>query len=226
MESLWNANSKEEKLNMWIGKEFFEHIERVAVWNTLTFNKETFGIEKNRLYEVWGEELTIEEKLKKVRNIISEHSRIISSIKNFKNKDKTQAVLENCVEIKDFKLMLWLGLSYNKHWLRCLYMNEPLTCEAEIIAFLTIALNETSVFALDSIDYGLEDLLDGMMYDYFESKAILITEICKRNDIKNQIESSEDDIKVLYDYKIYIEEEVKKIKKTNKELRESFNDCK
>ncbi|OMJ85951.1 hypothetical protein SteCoe_12655 [Stentor coeruleus] len=223
METLWNANSREEKLHMWIGKDCFDHMERVAVWNTLTFNKETFDIEKNRLYVVWGEELTIGEKLRKVRNIISENSRIILSIKNFKEKDKSQAVLDNCAEIKDFKLMLWLGLSYNKHWLRNLYMNEPILCEAEIIAFLIIALNESSVFALDGIDYGLEDLLDGKMYDYFEAKAICVTEILKSCEIKNQIESSEDDIKVLHDYKIFVEEEVKRNKKINKELRDKFS---
>ncbi|OMJ96348.1 hypothetical protein SteCoe_87 [Stentor coeruleus] len=222
MELLWNSNSQKEKLQMWIGEDHFDHIERVAVWNTLGFNEDTFNLKKAELFEEW-DKLNVENKLAKVKTIVAKHSRIISTIKSFKGKDKTQAVLNSCSEMEDFKLMLWLGLSYNEHWLKCLYMNQPIPCEAEIIAYLNLALNEKNIFALDGMDYGLEELLDGMIYDWVEAKAMLMTELHRESEIKNQIESSEHDIKALNDYKIFIINEVENHKKISKELNQEYS---
>ncbi|OMJ95600.1 hypothetical protein SteCoe_1027 [Stentor coeruleus] len=114
--------------------------------------------------------------------------------------------------------MLWLGLSYNEYWLKCLFMNQPDACEAEIIAYLNLALNEDSIFALDGMDYGLEELIDGMIYDWVEAKAMLMTEIQRKNEIKSQIECNEHDIKALNDYKLFVIKDVEKQKRVCKEL--------
>ena len=220
MEKIWNANTDNEKLELWMGKEHFDHNERVAVWNSLKFMNETFGIPEGESFDDSWESKSTFEKLKLVSQLMDKFQGEINLLK--KSSDPIQSLLGTIDKIEDFRFILWLGLTRNSHWLKCLFMNEPIERQSELIAYLNLGLYKDSIFSLEGMDAGLEDLLDGMIYDTVEAKAVYMSELQKLINLKNQLVSSKTDIESLKDYHEYAKLEVQKHKKKKIELENEY----
>lgn len=215
MKNLWEANTMEEKIELWVGSIHFEHIERVAVWNCLKLDPETFDMR-----EEVRESLSFTEKLEKISNIVEQHKDVIKKIK--KSSDKVQTILKLTEKFTDFKLMLWLGLTYNEYWLKCLYVNQPNAAEAEIIGLLNLSLYRNNIFALDGVDYGIEEILDGVIYDWAEAKANYLCEKSKVSYIENNMSDLRIEINSLLNYKQYIIKEIETYTRTKNQLLEEL----
>lgn len=220
MEKIWNSNTQDEKLQLWMGPEHFDHIERVSVWNFLNFKNETFNFDLEKDFEEIWTEYSIEEKLERVSSIVEAYQKDIRRMR--KNKSRLDGIMNIANKIDDFKFVLWIGLTKNSHWLKCLFMNEPNDLQANIIAFLNLSLYQSNIFALEGMDGGLEDLLDGMIYDFVESKATFMSEMQKLVNTRTQVLSSKKDVESLQDYKEYARLEVEKQKKKKNELEAEY----
>lgn len=139
-----------------------------------------------------------------------------------KGKNGINNMIRLAEKLDDFKLVLWIGLTKDSHWLKCLFMNQSNDLQANIIAFLNLSLYQDNIFALEGIDAGFEDLLDGKIYDFVEAKAYYMSEMQKLINTKNQLLSSKKDIESLHDYHEYAKLEVEKQKKKRNELQAEY----
>jgi hypothetical protein len=220
MGKIWNANSDNEKLELWMGKEHFDHIERVAVWNSISFENHTFDMKLTENFDTKWATMTTSEKLILVSSVMDEHSGVLRELR--KSKDPITTLLGMVEEVKDFRFILWMGLTRNSHWLKCLFMNQPIEKQAEIIAYLNLGFYKDSIFSLETMDSGLEDLLDGMIYDNVEAKAVYMSEMQKLINLRIQLVSSKTDIESLKDYQEYAKLEVAKHRKKKVELENEY----
>ena len=255
MKNLWEINSPEEKIELWIGDRHFDHIERVAVWNCLTFIPATFGFnEGENVLEEWVK-LKNSAKIDKAEKIIANNHKWIKKIKkikkikeeikkpdnleNQKSMDINESKEENekkneegkrektkirktgervkiirkiAEKVIDFKLLLWLSLSYDEHALISLFIYQSDIVEAEIIGYLNLALGSDSIFTLDGMDIIADNLLDSIIYSYVEANCVCVAEANQITSITNEKIACELEINSLKSYKQYIIKEAENFK--------------
>lgn len=220
MQILWDANTDEEKLELWMGKDHFNDAERISVWNSTQFLPETIALIGQENFENW-ECLKIKEKIKGLSNLVERYKGFINTLKKSKNKLET---VKNFLKIiHDFKVILWISLTYNDQWTDCLYINQSDSLEADIYGLLNIVMRKDNIFAIELMDIGLEELLDKSIYEWVETKAVYMSEKHLKIQLDDKIASMRSEIKALNEYKVYTKKELAKFSDIRSNLRHKIS---
>ena len=232
---LWENTPIEEKISMWVGVHHFNDFERVCIWNSLSFLPSSFGLtaEEMQKYPNWDSSaeqsywssLSFKDKYLAAENILKPMRKYRTKLKKIKKLEKKIEFLKSEAFTEfGFKEFLWFSMNIYDDWKLRLFMNNSDSVQAEIIAVLISSERKNSVFALDTTDQAMSELLNHGYYDHLVSVCTFNAETVKNRTEHDIIEATQSEISHLNAFKTMLKEKLSIIKAQNVHLKDQYLD--
>jgi hypothetical protein len=179
-ESLWSATSDEERLEMWAGEVSFNDLERVRVWNSVSFSeKNKPDTSSAHSIQVWAEAL------------ISPLRKTILKLSKMPRNKRIEFIL-NWKDVKDNERLRML-ISLDKDDQMLLYINQGVEAEADLLSNLLMSLIGDNPILVGNSDLALQQILDNQIHSKYSELANYQAETNILASTKTRYEIAEDE---------------------------------